>query len=249
MVRVIAFKAIQGRRYGAFMPSMEALVSMHTQNKVPGSRAVNPIAVEQYNNNSAQKNESKGAISEVDLFKVAQKPSMARGFGNLAIRNMPRSRGVSRRGGRSGVRVSPEMEDLHPISPMALAPPSSSSSEQEYLVPQSTYQTFRLRFPSRLVRPDVVVNFTVYILEEVPDEPASSSPATASVQDSHILLGDMNGLVYRAHRSKEFQAAAVRGQHAPAREDSGYDVSEQEVLPPTNLVRARGGTHDQAQAE
>lgn len=141
------------------------------------------------------------------------------------------------------------MEDLHPISPMASAPPSSSNSEQEYLVPQGTYQTFRLRFPSQLVRPEVVVNFSVYISEEVPSEPDSTSLASASVQGSHILLGDMNGLVHRVHRPEEIQTAAAQVQHVPAREDSGHEASVQEVLPPTNLVRARGGADFQAQDE
>ena len=170
-------------------------------------------------------------------------------FRTLALGNMPRSRGVPRRGGRSGIRVDPDMEDLHPISPMASASPSYSSSEQEYLAPQGTYQTFRLRFPSRLVRPEVVVNFSVYISEEVPGDPESTSPVSASVQGSHILLGDMNGLVYRAHRPEEIQAQAAQVQQAPAREDSGYEASVQEVLPPTNLIRARVGTYIHVQPE
>lgn len=158
---------------------------------------------------------------------------------SLDLDAMPRSRGVPRRGGRSGIRVAPDIAELHSISPMASAPPSSPSSEQESLVPQGTYQTFRLRFPSRLIRPEVVTNLTIYISEEEPGDHTSISPASASVQDSEILLGDMNGLVYKAHRNGEPSAQHALVQEAAAQEVSGQAVSVQEVLPPHNSVMER----------
>lgn len=174
----------------------------------------------------------------------------------LLLHAMPRSRGVPRRGGRSGTRVV--LEDLYPIEPIDAEPPSSPSSEQECLLPQGTYQTFRFRFPSRLVRPEVVVTFTVFIFEEEPGRSNSSSPAAEIVQGSDILLGDMEGVVYRTrrHAVAPFQPApaqqvlqevlmppnsnvemAAFSSCAPIQGNSGYAASVQEVLPPptTNM--------------
>lgn len=167
-------------------------------------------------------------------------------FGSLLF-TMPRSRGIPRRGGRSGTRVGPDPENLHPVSPMASVPPSSPSSEQESLAPQGTYQTFRLRFPSRLIRPEVVVNLSVYISEEEPDDPSSTSHASASPQDNDILLGDMNGLVFRAHRIEEGQGQGIPVQNALVREVPAQGASVQEILPPSNYAMKRDARNDRPQ--
>ena len=122
---------------------------------------------------------------------------------------------------------------------MAVVRPASPSFEQEFLVLRDTYQTFRLRIPRRLIGSDVIVNFSVYLSEEAPEDPSSTSPASASVQDSDILLGDMNGLVYRAHRFEEAPAQDALVQQAPAQEVSGLAASVQEVLPPPNSTMER----------
>lgn len=167
-----------------------------------------------------------------ESFPPASIQGIAERLGSLVLNVMPRSRGVPRRGGRSGTRVV--LEDLHPIEPIASEPPSSPSSEQECLLPQGTYQTFRFRFPSRLVRPEVVVTFTVFISEEEPEMSNHGSTAAEIVQDSDILLGDMNGLVYRAHRLEEAPIQTALVQQAPIQDISGHATSVQEVLPPPN---------------
>lgn len=144
------------------------------------------------------------------------------------LQAMSRLRGVPRRGGRTGTRVI--LDDLYPIPPISAEPPSSSSSEQECLLPQGTYQTFRFRFPSRLVRPEVVVTFTVFISEEDPERSTSSSPSVEFVQDCDILLADQNGVMHRVRGPVPQQAA---------QDLSGFDapVEELQPLPFSNAER------------
>ena len=68
----------------------------------------------------------------------------------LALGSMARSRGVPRRGGRSGILIVYEEEEQQPIAPMAAMDPSSSSSEEEFLLLPDSYQTIRLRIPPAL---------------------------------------------------------------------------------------------------
>lgn len=145
--------------------------------------------------------------------------------GSAASGNMPRDRGIPRRGGRSGVRVSSDRGSVQPVSPINEAPPSpdTDDSEQECLLPQGTYQSFRFRFPSRLAYPEVVVNFSVFITEEDP-----SSPPRA--HDNDVFIADMTGLVHRTRRDAEVPAPSVLAQPAEPREDSGNDLSIQEIL-------------------
>lgn len=238
MHKVSEFSVQQRRRDAAFKPSMAAQDSMQNRSRAQGLSPVVRMDATPYIGINMSIIEQNWPIAASRVRREVIPASSIRGIveclGSLVLSAMPRSRGVPRRGGRSGTRVGLDMEDLQPIAPIASAPPSSPSSEQECLLPQGTYQTFRFRFPSRLVRPEVVVNFTVFISEEEPGMPNSNSPASASVQDSDILLGDMNGLVYRAHRYEEAPAQNALVQQAPTQEISGHAASVQEVLPPPN---------------
>lgn len=144
-------------------------------------------------------------------------------FGNLG--NMSRERGIPRRGGRSGVRVSSVRGCVQPVSPIREEPPSpeSDDSEQECLLPEGTYQSFRFRFPSRLVRPEVVVNFLVFFTEEDPCAPSRA-------RDNDIFVGDVFGTVFRTRREETIPAPGTIAQPVEPREDSGNDLSIQEIM-------------------
>lgn len=137
---------------------------------------------------------------------------------------------------------------MQPISPINEASPSSETddSEQECLLPQGTYQSFRFRFPSHLVRPEVVVNFSVFITEEDPGSNNSGSPTRA--HGSEIFVGDMAGLVYRTRRVvEEMPAPNAMVPPAVPREDS-----RQRSLHPGNYAIAQseyGSGVPEAQAQ
>lgn len=84
-------------------------------------------------------------------------------FRSIALGAMPRSRGVPRQGGRSGLRTSLAPADVQHVVPITSASPSSPPSDHRRFIPSSSYQSFRLRFQSRLIHPVVTLNFTVYI--------------------------------------------------------------------------------------
>lgn len=151
----------------------------------------------------------------------------------LRLETVMRRRGVPRRGGRSGVRVVRDEEEPHPIAPMAARYPSSTSSEEEFLFVPNSYQSFRLRIPRRDLQTDVIVNLSVYLSEAAPISPSWSSPASASadLQGSEILMGDMNGRVYRMARPLAADVPADPPQTAPDLDDAFRDVSVQEFLP------------------
>lgn len=237
--RDAALRWSQCRRDAAFMPSMSAQRSKQDRRGAKGPPPVVNMEATPYIEIriiTLSKNLYTTALCVQG--KVASASGCRRGYkgmGSQAIRVMPRSRGIPRRGGRSGVRVSSDLGNVQPISPINSAPPSSETddSEQESLLPQGTYQSFRFRFPSRLVRPEVVVNFTVFITEEDPGRHNSSSPARA--HDSDIFMGDMTGLVYR---TRNFEAAPTQNalvQQASPPDVSGNDISIQEILQLPNL--------------
>lgn len=151
----------------------------------------------------------------------------------IQLGKVMRRRGVPRRGGRSGVRAAREEEEPHPIAPMAASYPSSTSSDEEFLFGQNSYQSFRLRIPGRDLQTDVIVNLSVYLTEAPPIEPAGSSlaSAVAGLLDSEILLGDMDGTVHRMARPLAAAIPVIPPPPAPDLEDNLRDVSVQEILP------------------
>lgn len=157
----------------------------------------------------------------------------------LQLDTVMRRRGVPRRGGRSGVRIVRDEEVPHPIAPMAASPPSSSSSEEEFLFLPDSYQTFRFRIPRRILQSDVIVNFSVYLSEAPSVSPSWSSPASAYLQGSEILMGDMNGRVYHMARPLAAADQADPPQPAPEQDDALRDVSVQEILPLRNRDQNR----------
>ena len=172
-------------------------------------------------------------------FRVVEKS-----FKALALGAMMRNRGVPRRGGRSGIRIANEGEEPHPVAPMATMPPSSSISEQEFLVLQDSYQTFRLRIPGRLMHSDLIVNFSAYLSEATPEDHSSSSPVSASIQSSDILLGDMEGKFYRMPCHLAAEEQILQPQHISLQANLDQAESVQEVLPPVNCPQDRAGGQD-----
>lgn len=243
-------KLVQNRRDGAFKPSEAALDSMRSRMMDPRPLPAVITANSLYNGNAQTFHEQSKPFDagnwQGDTLACRIRV-VEQCFKALALGDMPRSRGVPRRGGRSGIRIANEVEELNPIAPMAALPPSSSSSEQEFLVLQDTYQTFRLRIPSRLIRSDVIVNFSVYLSEEAPGDPSSSSPASASIQGSDILLGDMNGMVYRTPHPQDAMTQNVQPQQVLAQEGSAQAASVQEILPPFNCALGKEEGHDSIQ--
>lgn len=132
MQTAIEFSLKQRRRDGAFKPSMVTLDSMQTRSMAQGFPPTVIMVVIPYIRIAMPINEQNLPIAAGVLSGTTQASNIRRidnRLGSLALGTMPRSRGVPRRGGRSGIRVGPELEELHPISPMASAPPSSPSSE------------------------------------------------------------------------------------------------------------------------
>lgn len=145
-----------------------------------------------------------------------------------------RRQGVPCRGGRSGVRYDTEREEPPPIAPMATISPSSSSSEDEFLLMRDSYQSFRLRIPRGLLQTDIMVNFTVYLSEAPPINPTGSSPAFDSLHSNEILLGDMQGRLHRMPRPQAPMAHVVQPPQAQHQENSICDESMQEIQPAMN---------------
>lgn len=181
-------------------------------------------------------------ISPAGRLRVVKQGLIALAFGV-----MERSRGVPRRGGRSGIRIAFDEEEVHSVAPMEAMANSSSSSEQEFLLLPDSYQPIRLRIPGRLLRSDVIVNLSIYLSEAAPEDNPSSSQAPARVQSSEILLGDMNGRVYRM--PSPLAAVAPVGQPPPAQvqENSDLAPSEQEILPPVHDTQDREEGHSSIQ--
>lgn len=165
----------------------------------------------------------------------------------LALGSMARSRGVPRRGGRSGIRIVYEEEEQQPVAPMAAMDPSSSSSEEEFLLLPDSYQTIRLRIPGRLLRSDVILNFSVYLSEAALADLSSSSPASENLQSSEILLGDMLGRVYRVPRPLAAVEPDEQPPQAPVQTNSTQAMSVQEIPPPGNATQDRREGQDSIQ--
>jgi len=149
---------------------------------------------------------------------------------------MVRSRGVPRRGGRSGIRTALDGEEVNSFAPREAMANSSTSSEQEFLLLPDSYQPIRLRIPGRLLRSDVILNLSIYLSEAAPEDNPSSSQNLAEVQSSEMLLGDMNGRVY--HMPRPLTAVAPAGQppQAQVQENLGSAPSEPAILPPVHEI-------------
>lgn len=113
--------------------------------------------------------------------------------------------------------------------------------------PSGNLPVFPFRFPSRLVRPEVVVNFSVFITEEDPGSNNSGSPTRA--HGSEIFVGDMAGLVYRTRRVEEMPSPNAMVPPAVPQEDSGNEVSIQEIMQLPNLNMEAGVPEAQAQPD
>lgn len=111
------------------------------------------------------------------------------------------------------------------------------------MLPDS-YQQFRLRIPRRILQSDVIVNFSVYLSEAAPVNPSWSSPASASFQGSDILLGDMQGRVYRVPRPLTATEQIGQPQQARDQENSTHEESVQEILPINNRAQGRNEGQD-----
>lgn len=122
---------------------------------------------------------------------------------SLVSASMPRSRGIPRRGGRSGIRANPSHSAPQQVSPIASVPPASPPSDQEGIISNNSYHSSRFVFHSQLNRPVVTVNFTVFVSEEERN-PVSPTPfASSNSQDDSILLGNMAGRVFHVERWNE----------------------------------------------
>jgi len=181
-------------------------------------------------------------IFHFECLRVAKPNLIAR---KLAV--MVRSRGLPRRGGRAGTRLASEGEEVNSFVPRATMTNSSSSSEQDFLMLPDSYLPIRLRIPGRLLRSDIIVNVSIYLSEAAPEENPSSSQAPVELQSSEILLGDMEGRVFRMLRP--LSAIAPPSQHQPAQvqENLNSDSLEQEALPPTNTTQASEEIHSAIQ--
>lgn len=120
---------------------------------------------------------------------------------------------------------------------MAAISPSSSSTEDEFLLMRDSYQSFRLRIPRGILHSDVMVNFTVYLSEAPPIDPSWSSPALDSLQSNEILLGDMHGRVHRLPRQQVPMVHVEQQQQASHQANSICDDSMQEIQPSTNCFQ------------
>jgi len=156
---------------------------------------------------------------------------------------MVRSRGLPRRGGRVGTRLASEGEEVNSFIPRATMTNSSSSSEQDFLMSPDSYLPIRLRIPGRLLRSDIIVNMSIYLLEAAPEENSPSSQVPAELQSSEILLGDMEGRIFRMLRP--LSAIAPPSQHQPTQvqENLIADALEQDALPPAQTTQASEEVH------
>lgn len=116
---------------------------------------------------------------------------------------MPRSRGIPRRGSHSGNRGRPSRPAPQHVAPITSAPPSSSPPDQDRLIPKNSYQTSRFMFQSRLNRPVVIVNFTIFLSEEENNQLSSTPSISSYSQDDSVLLGDLTGIVFHADHMQE----------------------------------------------
>lgn len=154
-----------------------------------------------------------------------------------------RRRGVPRRGGILGTRMVLDDEEVNSVAPMEDSAHSSSSSEQEFLLLPNSFQPIRLRIPGWLLCSDVIVNLSIYLSEAAPADNPSSSQASARLHSNEILLGDMQGRVYRVPRP--LAAVAPVGQPPPAQfqENSTMASTVQEIPPPVQFTQDREESH------
>lgn len=109
---------------------------------------------------------------------------------------MARRRGVPWRGSNSGSRDRGGSAPQR-ITPLASASPSSLPSDHSRPSLNSSFQTTRFKFKSRLIKPLISTIITVIFSEEE-DELTSSdetSKAQSQSQNSSDFQGDMAGVV------------------------------------------------------
>lgn len=170
-------------------------------------------------------------ISPAGSLRVVKQSFIVHAFGVMV-----RSRGVPRRGGRSGICTTLDSEEVNSFAPREAMANSSTSSEQEFLLLPDSYQPIRLRIPGRLLRSDVILNLSIYLSEAAPEDNPSSSQAPAEVQSSEMFLGDMNGRVY--HMPHPLTTVAPAGQPP-----QGSVPSEPEILPPVHEIQNNEECH------
>jgi len=192
----------QGQVEVALMSSKRALVSRNSD-----AMELNLVWAKIWLNTNRAQNVGRGMLFAVGK---GQTPALQhypqqieRHLKASRLESVMHRRGVPCRGGRLGV------------APMAAISPSSSSTEDEFLLMRDSYQSFRLRIPRGILHSDVMVNFTVYLSEALAIDPSWSSPALDSLQSNEILLGDMHGRVHRLPRPQVPMVHVEQQQQAP----------------------------------
>jgi len=110
-----------------------------------------------------------------------------------------------------------------------------------------SYLPIRLRIPGRLLSSDIIVNVSIYLSEATADENPSPSLAPAELQSSEILLGDMEGRVFRMLRPLSVRAPPSQHHPIQVQENLNSDSLEQEALPPAQPSQASEEIHSATQ--
>lgn len=134
---------------------------------------------------------------------------------------MPRRRGIPRRGSSSAPRGRASLSPSPNVIPISSASPSSRPPNPSSQTPNTSFQTSRFTFRSRLNRPVVTITTTILMAEEAEqqNDPAISS-STQSPEES-LAQGELEGATLIAEHMQEDSPAAedTTRQRTPTQED------------------------------